>query len=63
MPLELEFEVDKLTRSIEDAVTGEIFSTEVLSLEKTDLHHTAKRMVGNLIGKQNFPLRISKSLN
>jgi len=43
MQFELEFEIDKLTRSIEDAVTGEVFPTEVLLLEKADLHHTTKK--------------------
>lgn len=33
----LDFEVDKLTRSIENAVTGDSFATEVLHLTKQDL--------------------------
>jgi len=41
--MQLEFKIDKLTRSIEDAVTGEIFLTEVLALEKNDLQETTKK--------------------
>lgn len=41
--MQLEFEIDKLTHSIEDAVTGEIFPTEVLPLEKTNLLQTTKK--------------------
>ena len=33
----LDFEIDKLTRSIENAVTGESFSTEILPASKKDL--------------------------
>ncbi len=39
----LDFEVDKLTRSIENAVTGDSFQTEVTYLTKTDLKHTLKK--------------------
>lgn len=33
----LDFEVDKLTRSIENAVTGDSFPTEILNLTNTDI--------------------------
>lgn len=33
----LDFEIDKLTRSIENAFTGDSFLTEVSLLTKTDL--------------------------
>ena len=32
-----DFEIDKLTHSLEDASTGSILLTEVLPLEKSDL--------------------------
>ena len=35
--------IDKLTRSIEDAVTGDSFSTEILMLTKDDLGHLTKK--------------------
>ena len=39
----LEFEIDKLTRSIENAVTGDILSTDILPLEKFDLSQITKK--------------------
>ena len=39
--MQLDFEIDKLTRSLEDASTGDILSTEVLLLEKADLKFIA----------------------
>ena len=39
----LDFEVDKLTRSIENAVTGDSFQTEVTHLTKTDLKLILKK--------------------
>lgn len=35
--MQLDFEIDKLTHSLEDAKTGEILSTDVLLLSKPDL--------------------------
>jgi hypothetical protein len=35
--MSLDLEIDKLTRSLEDAATGKVFITEVLPLEKADL--------------------------
>jgi hypothetical protein len=33
----LEFEIDKLTNSIENTLTGEVFDTEIIRLSKRDL--------------------------
>jgi hypothetical protein len=41
--MQLDFEIDKLTRSLEDATTGDIFPTEVLLLEKADLKLISKK--------------------
>jgi len=39
----LDFEIDKLTHSLEDAATGDILFTEVLPLEKEDLKLISKK--------------------
>jgi hypothetical protein len=39
----LDFEIDKLTRSIEDAQTGESYETKVLPLSKDDVKHLLKK--------------------
>jgi hypothetical protein len=39
----LDFEIDKLTRSIENAVTGDSFATEVLNFTKIDLKQVTKK--------------------
>jgi hypothetical protein len=39
----IDITIDKLTHSIENVVTGESFSTEVLPLAKPDLEHLTKR--------------------
>ena len=38
----LDFEIDKLTHSLEDTITGDIFLTKVLPLEKEDLKVISK---------------------
>jgi len=40
---QLDFEIDKLTRSIENVITGDSFPTEVLPLEKPDLLQLTKK--------------------
>jgi hypothetical protein len=40
---DIDIEIDKLTHSIENVVTGDIFPTEVLSLSKPDLIHLSKK--------------------
>ena len=42
--MQLDFEIDKLTHSLEDTTTGEIFSTMVLPLEKADLKLVTKNL-------------------
>ena len=39
----LDFEVDKLTRSIENVITGDSFSTEILYISKPDLRLVNKK--------------------
>ena len=39
----LDFEIDKLTRSIENAVTGDSFATEISFLTKKDLALVTKK--------------------
>ncbi|MFT4094298.1 MAG: hypothetical protein QM640_11730 [Niabella sp.] len=34
--IELDFEIDKLTNSIENLATGEVFDTEIVSLTQVD---------------------------
>lgn len=40
---DLSFEIDKLTRSIDNVVTGDSFQTVVLPLTKEDLKTIAKK--------------------
>jgi hypothetical protein len=39
----LDFEIDKLTHSIENVVTGDSFPTKILPLTKADLHQINKK--------------------
>ena len=41
--MELDFEIDKLTRSIENRITGDSFPTEILPVNKTDLLQISKK--------------------
>ena len=41
--MELDFEIDKITESIENAQTGETFDTLVLPLAKTDLEQVTRK--------------------
>ena len=41
--MQLDIEIDKLTHSLEDAITGDIFLTEILPLDKTDLKVISKK--------------------
>ena len=49
----LDFEVDKLTNSIENVLSGDSLPTDVLLLKRTDLKQILKK-VGFLIGQQNI---------
>jgi hypothetical protein len=39
----LDFEIDKLTRSIENVVSGDSFPTEISYLTRTDLKQVTKK--------------------
>jgi len=41
--MQLDFEIDKLTHSLEDVQTGEVLLTEVLSFEKKDLKNISSK--------------------
>lgn len=41
--IELDFIIDKLTNSIENTISGDSFTTEVLRLTKADLKHVKKK--------------------
>ncbi|MDR0547142.1 MAG: hypothetical protein LBG77_06120 [Dysgonamonadaceae bacterium] len=41
--MQLDFEIDKLTHSLEDMLTGEILATEVAPLDKSDLQFLTKK--------------------
>jgi len=41
--MELDFEIDKLTESIEDAQTGEVYKTIVLPVTQADLKEVGKQ--------------------
>ena len=40
--IELDFEIDKLTNSIENLATGEVFDTEIVKLSSTDIKQIKK---------------------
>ena len=42
--MQLDFEIDKLTHSLEDAATGDILPTEVLPFEKADFKDISKKL-------------------
>jgi hypothetical protein len=46
----LDFEVDKLTNSIENIVTGDSFTTDISIISISDLKTVSKKTTGNLIG-------------
>ena len=52
--MELDFEIDKITESIEFVKTGESFETIVLSVEKDDLKQVSKKNGWNFNWKQEF---------
>ena len=43
MSMELDFEIDKITESIEDAQTGEVYKTLVLPVTQADLKEVTKQ--------------------
>ena len=61
--MELDFEIDKITESIENADTGETLNTLVLPVTKADLKQTAKKMDGFLTGNWNLTNLNIKCIN
>jgi hypothetical protein len=47
----IEIEIDKLTNSIENVITSDSFTTEVLLVTKDDIKIITKKTDGILIGK------------
>jgi len=41
--MQFDLEIDKITHSLEDTQTGEIFPTEILPLNKTELKDISKK--------------------
>ena len=52
--MQLDFEIDKLTHSLEDTRTGEVFLTEILPIEKADLKFITKKSGWNFNWKTEF---------
>ena len=52
--MELDFEIDKITESIEDAHTGEVYKTLVLPVTQADLKEVNKRNVWLFDWKSEF---------
>jgi hypothetical protein len=50
----LDFEIDKLTNSIENVVTGDCFPTVVLPFTRADLKQVTKKNGWNFNWKLNF---------
>ncbi|GEO05963.1 hypothetical protein AAE02nite_36270 [Adhaeribacter aerolatus] len=50
----LDFEIDKLTNSIENIVTGDKFSTDILVFTKADLKNITKKNGWEFNWKQEF---------
>lgn len=59
----LDFEVDKLTNSIENVKSGDSFQTEISLLTQPHLVGLTKKMAGNLIGMLNSRLPIKRFIN
>jgi hypothetical protein len=47
----LDFEVDKLTNSIENVITGDSFPTDITIISAADLKNVTKKTAGSLTGK------------
>jgi hypothetical protein len=52
--VQLDFEVDKLTNSIENVLTGDVFATDVLLITKEDLKVIAKKSGWSFNWKDEF---------
>lgn len=49
---EINIVVDKLTNSIENRITGDVFDTQVLAIVSQDFKTITKKTIGFLIGKK-----------
>ena len=58
--MNLDFEIDKLTHSIENTVSGESFPTEVLPLSKPDLIQISKKNGWQFNWKNILMIRITR---
>ena len=47
----LDFQVDKLTNSIENVITGDSFPTDITIITAADLKNVTKKTAGSLTGK------------
>ena len=47
----LDFEVDKLTNSIENVITGDSFPTDLIIITAADMKNVTKKTAGGLTGK------------
>ena len=54
----LDFIIDKLTNSIENTLTGEVFDTEIVRLKGTDLKQI-KKIKPNIIYYRQIKLKLS----
>jgi len=46
----LDFEIDELTNSIKNLISGDSFSTDISRITKADLKNVTKKMAGYLTG-------------
>jgi hypothetical protein len=46
----IDIEIDELTNSIKNVISGDSFPTDITRITKSDLKTITKKMVGNLIG-------------
>ena len=59
----LDFEVDKLTNSIENVLSGDSFQTEISVISKEDLNLISKKSGWLLIGKRRLKHQIGMFIN
>lgn len=59
----LNFELDKLTNSIQNVITGDSFSTDISIISAEDLKKVTKKAVGSLIGKWSCNSRKEMFIN
>jgi hypothetical protein len=48
-----EFEIDELTNSIKNMISGDSFSTDISRITRSDLKKITKKMAGNSTGNLN----------